>query len=145
MYYFGYYAHGAIAGTSRANGATTQWGYDGAQRLSAVIHGLAGIAHDAGWTYAYNPASQVRSVMRDNDAYAWRGHYAVARPYVTNGLNQYSATASTTGSGSASAAWDSALSRAHPLRSTASLRAKWASIARRMPSAISRRPWAELI
>jgi RHS repeat-associated protein len=104
MYYFGYYAHGAIAGTSRANGATTQWGYDGAQQLSAVIHGLAGTSHDATWTYAYNPASQVRSVARDNpgsgpgqaDAYAWTGHYAVARPYTTNGLNQYSAAGSAT-------------------------------------------------
>jgi RHS repeat-associated protein len=30
-----------------------------------------------------------------NDAYAWTGHYAVQRPYSTNGLNQYSAAGST--------------------------------------------------
>jgi RHS repeat-associated protein len=65
-----------------------------------VIHGLAGTGHDASWSYAYNPASQIRSATRDNDAYAWGGHYAVARPYVTNGLNQYSAA------GSASFAYD---------------------------------------
>ncbi|TMJ18517.1 MAG: hypothetical protein E6G92_01300 [Alphaproteobacteria bacterium] len=27
--------------------------------------------------------------LRDNDAFAWGSHYAVARPYTTNGLNQY--------------------------------------------------------
>ena len=34
-------------------------------------------------------ASQIRSVSRDNDTYARTGHYAVNRPYTTNGLNQY--------------------------------------------------------
>jgi len=31
----GYYDHGAVAGSSRANGTTTQWGYDGLQRMNA--------------------------------------------------------------------------------------------------------------
>jgi RHS repeat-associated protein len=113
MAYHGYYPHGGLAGRSFANGATSQWGYDGAQRLSLILHGLAGTAHDATWTYAYNPASQVRSVIRDNpgsgpgraDAYAWTRHYAAVRNYTTNGLNQYSATASTTNAGPASAAY----------------------------------------
>ena len=96
MAYHGYYAHGGISGRSFANGTTSQWGYDGAQRLSLAMHGLAGTAHDASWSYAYNPAGQIRSVSRDNDAYAWTRHYAVARPYVTNGLNQYSAAGSAT-------------------------------------------------
>jgi len=42
------------------------------------------------WLYQHNPASQIASVTRDNDAYAWTRHYAVSRPYTTNGLNQYS-------------------------------------------------------
>ena len=96
MAYQGYYAHGGISGRSFANGTTSQWGYDGAQRLSLILHGLAGTVHDASWSYAYNPAGQVHSVSRDNDAYAWTRHYAVARPYVTNGLNQYSAAGSAT-------------------------------------------------
>jgi RHS repeat-associated protein len=96
MAYHGYYPHGGLAGRSFANGATSQWGYDGVQRLSLVMHGLAGIAHDAAWTYAYNPAGQVRSVTRDNDAYAWTRHYAAVRAYTTNGLNQYSAAGSAT-------------------------------------------------
>jgi RHS repeat-associated protein len=69
-------------------------GYDGAQRLSLVMHGLAGTAHDASWTFGRNPAGQIASQTRDNDAYAWTRHYAVARPYVTNGLNQYSSAGS---------------------------------------------------
>jgi RHS repeat-associated protein len=113
MAFVGYYGHGAPSGMSRANGATSQWGYDAVQQLSLVMHGLAGTAHDATWTFARNPAGQISSQSRDNpgsgpgqaDAYAWTRHYAVARNYTTNGLNQYSATASTTGSGPASATY----------------------------------------
>ena len=36
------------------------------------------------------------SVARDNDAYAWTGHYAANRAYATNGLNQYSAAGNAT-------------------------------------------------
>jgi RHS repeat-associated protein len=41
-----------------------------------------------------NPAGQIASVTRSNDAYAWTGHYAVARGYTTNGRNQYTAAGS---------------------------------------------------
>jgi RHS repeat-associated protein len=95
MVYQGYYPHGGIAGRSFANGTTSEWGYDGVQRLSATLHGLAGTGHDAVWTYTRNPAGQIASIARDNDAYAWTSHYAVARPYTTNGLNQYSAAGGT--------------------------------------------------
>ena len=89
MAYQGYYPHGGIAGRSYANGATSEWAYDAVQRPSAMLHGLAGTSQDALWTYARNPAGQITSQTRDNDAYAWAGHYAVARAYITNGLNQY--------------------------------------------------------
>ena len=96
MAYQGYYNHGGIAGRSLANGATSEWGYDGVQRLSAMLHGLAGTGHDALWTYGRNPAGQIASQARDNDAYAWSGHYAVNRAYTTNGLNQYTAAGGAT-------------------------------------------------
>ncbi|WP_102156518.1 hypothetical protein [Tsuneonella flava] len=38
-----------------------------------------------------NPASQIASTTRSNDAYAWTGHANVDRNYTTNGLNQYTA------------------------------------------------------
>jgi RHS repeat-associated protein len=100
MVYQGYYSHGGIAGRSYANGATSEWGYDAVQRPSAMLHGLAGTGHDGLWTYSRNPAGQIGSITRDNDAYAWGGHYAVARTYNTNGLNQYTAA------GGASFAYD---------------------------------------
>jgi len=96
MAYQGYYNHGGIAGRSLANGATSEWGYDGVRRVSAMLHGLAGTGHDATWTYGRDPASQISSQARDNDAYAWGGHYAVNRAYTTNGLNQYSAAGGAT-------------------------------------------------
>jgi hypothetical protein len=96
MAYQGYYNHGGIAGRSYANGATSEWAYDAVQRPSAMLHGLAGTGHDALWTYTRNPASQITSQTRDNDAYAWPRHQAMNRAYTTNGLNQHTAGASTT-------------------------------------------------
>jgi RHS repeat-associated protein len=96
MAYQGYYNHGGLAGRSLANGATSEWGYDGVQRVSAMLHGLAGTGHDALWTYGRDPASQISSQARDNNAYAWGGHYAVNRAYTANGLNQYSAAGGAT-------------------------------------------------
>jgi hypothetical protein len=52
------------------------------------------------WTFARNPAGQIATAARDNDAYAWTRHYAVSRAYATNGLNQYSGTASSLGNAS---------------------------------------------
>jgi RHS repeat-associated protein len=61
-----------------------------------MLHGLAGTGHDALWTYTRNPASQITSQTRDNDAYAWPRHQAMNRPYTTNGLNQYTAAGGAT-------------------------------------------------
>ena len=51
---------------------------------------------DVGWTYTRNAASQLETAARTNDSYAWTAHYAVNRPYTTNGLNQYSAAGTAT-------------------------------------------------
>jgi RHS repeat-associated protein len=59
-----------------------------------------GTGHDALWTSTRDPAGQISPITRDNDAYAWAGHYAVARAYATNGLNQY------TGAGEANFLYD---------------------------------------
>ena len=58
MAYSTYYPHGALSGTSRGNGATSEWGYDGVGRLSGMLHRLAGTAHDAAWTL--HPQSRQR-------------------------------------------------------------------------------------
>ncbi|MFN3818962.1 RHS repeat-associated core domain-containing protein [Blastomonas sp.] len=78
---------------TRGNGTVTGYSYDPVPRLTALIHDLAGTAHDVGFSYGHNPAGQMISSTRDNDAYAWTQHYNVNRSYTANGLNQYSAVA----------------------------------------------------
>jgi RHS repeat-associated protein len=43
------------------------------------------------WTFGYNPAGQIASRTRSNDAYASNTAYNVSRAYTVNGLNQYTA------------------------------------------------------
>src|SRR3546814_19656712 len=56
----------------------------------ALTNNLGGSAttHDLTQTFAYNPAGQIASVARSNDAYAWQAHYNVDRSYLINGLNR---------------------------------------------------------
>lgn len=84
------------------DGVATYYGYDSVGRLSSLSHNLGGsaLAHDVIFGYSYTPASQLASQSRDNDAYAWTGHYNVDRNYAANGLNQY------TGVGAASFCYD---------------------------------------
>jgi RHS repeat-associated protein len=58
-------------------------------RLSALTQNLAGTASDVTFGYSYNPAGQITSRTRSNDAYAWIGAVNVDRDYSRNGLNQY--------------------------------------------------------
>ncbi|MEA3044453.1 MAG: hypothetical protein QOH47_2291 [Sphingomonadales bacterium] len=90
-YYGSYRPDGLPAGQSRGNGASTWTSRDAVQRLNGLGHYYgAGGAADVLWLYQHNPAGQIASVTRDNDAYAWTRHYAVDRSYTANGLNQYS-------------------------------------------------------
>jgi hypothetical protein len=52
---------------------------------------LANTGADVLSTFTYNPASQLKSEVRTNDAYAFTGSVNVARSYTANGLNQFSA------------------------------------------------------
>jgi RHS repeat-associated protein len=72
------------------NGSVQSFGFDTASRLSTLTNNLGGAAttHDLTQTFAYNPASQIQSVTRSNDAYAWQAHYNVDRSYTINGLNR---------------------------------------------------------
>jgi RHS repeat-associated protein len=79
---------------SLANSSTTEWGFDAAQRMTAVVQNAAGTSADLFLSLAYNPASQIASRALDNNSYAWTGHYAVNRNYTVNGRNQYTAAGS---------------------------------------------------
>lgn len=67
----------------------TTFTYDGQSRLTSMLHGFAGTAHNVNTTFAYNPASQVIDRTRNNTAYAFTGLVNVTRNYAVNGLNQY--------------------------------------------------------
>jgi RHS repeat-associated protein len=70
-------------------GPVTTFGYDSVGRLTALSHNVTGTAQDVAFSYGYTLASQVAQQTRDNDAYAWTGHFNVDRNYTANGLNQY--------------------------------------------------------
>lgn len=86
---------GRRTGVTRGNGTTTSYGYDAVSRLASLGHDVAGTANDVTTTFAYSPASQIASLTRNNDGYAWGGHYNVNRPYGVNGLNQLTTAGST--------------------------------------------------
>lgn len=72
------------------NGSVQGFGYDAVSRLATLTNNLGGAAttHDLTQTFTYNPASQIASVVRSNDAYAWAAHYNVDRSYTIDGLNR---------------------------------------------------------
>ncbi|WP_297320660.1 RHS repeat-associated core domain-containing protein [Novosphingobium sp.] len=86
---------GALASTGSGGGLAASYGYDAAGRLSSQGLDLSGSASDITATFTYNPASQIASTTRSNDAYAWNGAYNVNRNYTVNGLNQMTAAGAT--------------------------------------------------
>ena len=87
---YAYDAVGRPSSVTFGNGSVQSFGYDAASRLSTLTNNLGGAAttHDLTQTFTYNPAGQIQSVSRSNDAYAWQAHYNVDRSYVINGLNR---------------------------------------------------------
>ncbi len=57
-------------------------------RLATLAENFTGTADDQSSAFTYNPASQIGSVTRTNDAYAWTGHGNGSMASVANGLNQ---------------------------------------------------------
>jgi RHS repeat-associated protein len=106
--WFAYKHHGALYVGVRANNVQDYWEYDGIQRLysHAIYFNAPYAASTAVWLYTHNPAPQLASVWRDNNAYAWTGAYNIARPYATNGLNQYSVTGQPSTAGSVALTYD---------------------------------------
>jgi len=88
---FGYNAQGLIASRSERYGSTVAWTYDGIGRPASQADTFAGAIGNVTLTFARNPAGQIISRGRDNDAYAWTGVVNVNRAYTANGLNQYTA------------------------------------------------------
>jgi RHS repeat-associated protein len=77
---------------TRGNGTVMTYGYDAVSRLASLAEDVSGASYDQTLAFSYNPAGQMVQHSRSNDAYAWNGHYNVNRGYVSNGLNQYTAS-----------------------------------------------------
>ena len=87
---YAYDSLGRATSVTFGNGSAQSFGYDAISRLSSLTNDLGGATttHDLAQTFAYNTASQIASVTRSNDAYAWQAHYNVDRAYVADGLNR---------------------------------------------------------
>ncbi|MBX3476300.1 MAG: DUF4265 domain-containing protein [Brevundimonas sp.] len=72
---------------TRGNGVTTTYGYDGASRMNALAHDLAGTGSDVTYGLIYNPASRVGVRSISNPAYLYTPS-AGAQALTRNGLNQ---------------------------------------------------------
>lgn len=93
---YGYDNLGRRTTLSRGNGTTTSYNYDSISRVSSFSQDLSGATHDLSVSsIAYNPASQIISLTRSNDAYLWNGHSNFNRTYSANGLNQLTSEGST--------------------------------------------------
>jgi len=86
---FAYDVQGRRSSLAYANGAVIGYSYDPASRLSQLSHNLSGTASDLSLGFLYNPASQIISNTRNNDAYSSFAQASGSSGYTANGLNQY--------------------------------------------------------
>ena len=76
---------------TRGNGTTTSYGYDAVSRLSQIVQDLNGTSNDLTLDFTHNPAGQIATGTRSNDAYSFVQANADVTDTV-NGLNQLTAT-----------------------------------------------------
>ncbi len=92
------------ASVTYGNGTARTYAWDAVDRLKGLKIDLAGTTGDqvigqidtTGSAIAYNPAAQITSLTKSNDAYAYSSGTSVTDHYTTNGLNQYTAVAGST-------------------------------------------------
>ena len=65
-----------------------EWTWDPIERLASERHAFVPTGNNLLATFAYNPASQIVTRSRNNDAYVWTGANRLDA-YTVNGLNQY--------------------------------------------------------
>jgi hypothetical protein len=69
-------------------GTSTSYYYDAVSRMTGLNHTPPASADHFLHSFAYNPASQITSNVRTNDAYAWTGHGNGTTSSTANGRNQ---------------------------------------------------------
>ena len=70
------------------NGVATLYHYDPLSRLDQLKLDFAGTSNDLTSDFTYNPASQIASNTRSNDAYSWTGHGSGTTIATSNGIAQ---------------------------------------------------------
>lgn len=80
---------------TRGNGNSTSYSYDAVSRLASLVNDFPDSSGDLTLGFSYNPASQIVSNARSNDAYAFIGHANQNVTDAINGLNQATATGAT--------------------------------------------------
>ncbi|HEX8585235.1 MAG TPA: RHS repeat-associated core domain-containing protein [Allosphingosinicella sp.] len=70
-------------------GSATAYTFDAISRPASMQSTFSSGTANLTTSFTYNPASQIATLGRNNDAYAWTGRYNVNRSYAVNGLNQY--------------------------------------------------------
>jgi RHS repeat-associated protein len=85
-----YDAQGRRQSTMRG-ASQTSYTYDPVSRLASDAQTFASGTLNTTTTFGYNPASQITSQLRTNDAYAFAGYSTASNSYAVNGLNQYTA------------------------------------------------------
>ncbi len=73
---------------TRGNGVVTDYGFDGASRLTSMDTDFTGSTHDQDLTFSYNPAGQITQATRSNDLFAFLDHLNIDADAIVNGLNQ---------------------------------------------------------
>jgi RHS repeat-associated protein len=90
-------AQGRVSNQTRGS-VTRTLGYDPVSRPTSWSDDLAesppAATSDVTATFAYNPADEIVTKTRSNDAYQFTGYVNVNRPYAVNGLNQYATAGS---------------------------------------------------
>jgi RHS repeat-associated protein len=86
---FGYDDRGRRTSLTRGNGTVTTYSYDRASRLTQLAQDVPDPARDLTLGFAHNPAGQIASNSRSNDAYA-PAPLAGTQTATPNGLNQLS-------------------------------------------------------
>lgn len=94
---------GLRTGATFGNGTSRLYAWDPVNRLTGLrlanvgagTNLVVGKVGAVGTDIVYNPASQITSIERSNDAYAWTGHSNFDSAYTANGLNQYTVSGAT--------------------------------------------------
>jgi YD repeat-containing protein len=71
---FAYDDQGRRTSLTRGNGASTTYGFDAASRLTQLVQNLNGTTNDLTLDFTYNPAGEIVTNTRSNDAYSFTGH-----------------------------------------------------------------------